>query len=489
MTLYQANGEPYVPEPKAEAGPAPEPEPTPQPAQQRQYDDPFLDPDADEQRPSTNSARTGSIDNDQTQRYENLKAYTALYDQNLIVRFSALYDQNMLASAVCNKVHALIWREGWTLAPNPESEIDEATFEQLQKGFYDHLPLFSSLILEGLIGGSLIIEPMANPVNDQDVVLLPHKLSRLVRVKMRGIEPIELELTDQSTRPNDGYSLDVPVTPGDTGTGEKKDIIMYDEANGFVGDVFFFRFNHRLGDRLGKSILYHVERQLNGYQEVVDNIVARSVLMQMVSWAWKNFKEDKANKMKTEARKNSVLGLSRGKNQIVFPEDDEEIESITPDIRNLDLPNFVSKMLEVCLAWYNFSPSLFGQPTDQNRATLEESDRAFVDKYKMIQREYGAALSMLLDYLASQMMGRPIRNCCEIQFPSVIPQTLGQRINDKNTQLDLLARLFQQGLLTGDAYKAKVLIVMNGGEIELDEEDLEDEVERPEPAGEQEEET
>ena len=404
---------------------------------------------------------------------ENITAYIRATTFNQWLRFSSLYDQNLLAWSLINKVHSLLWRDGWTITQNPNVPMSMAVFTLLQQFWDDHVLFFDKLILEGLITGSLALRVSENEMNANDLFLESVQGNRIVSVKRMGHVPIRIKIGDAPlVNPETfQYYTDKSAELFAVETGPSEDIVLW-TGESFTGDVIYQRFNYRLNDDFGQSFLYPAQRELRGFQEVVGNTVSLSRRIQAVAWNYKNFGGFSRDKKKRAAAELELNRILSGRNGVLYTKGGEEIESITPDVRRMDMTEYINGLLQVCLSGYLFSPSLFGHPSDQNRATLEESDRAYEQRYVSIQKEYMQFILFIMDYIHYRITGNAVQNCIEIQLPKVVTATLSQRNNDRAGQLDILDRLLANQVIDIDTYRAQVLIVVNGGEVMLTDDDL-----------------
>ena len=293
--------------------------------------------DTEDGDPPVTGVSGNTIDVNEEIREQNRESYNESLTDSQYRRFAALYQEVDVAHAIVNKIHTLILREGWQLLPYPRDkggELSDAEFEMLSLFYEEYKEKISKYILEGMIGGTLILYPVRNVENAQDVLIAQISAEYISDVGMSDKGPSVVTISEQAKQYRD--------TTTDL-SGQDLRIIQKMPNGSFDGDILYFTFNAQINARYGKSILYPAEQALNGYREIVSNMITRSRLSQMISIIMKNFKLSGAtkparttplNRKKDEGRVQSIISTLRLKNIFAFLKGQEEIDFVTPDLRS-----------------------------------------------------------------------------------------------------------------------------------------------------------
>ena len=421
--------------------------------------------------------KDGKGDPDKTTDNRDLFRETLI--DNPAEQMSNFYDNSPIGASIINKIHGLLIQNGWGVVPN--EDLDDEIKEIVQKWWEKYEARWKDLVLEGLVTGMIVEEPIHNEFNMADIEFSYIKSDRVEDVLIENGNIKKVRIKDVIARDDqgDGYAGwseedDVgdarPFIPITYGTQVNEDGML---EEGFMGQIFFDRFNYRLDDKWGKSMLFTAQEEIEGYTEVTRNVVTRSKVSQMLSYLLKGYQDD-PNPAKDKERKEAFINLSKGKNQMAFLKPDEELESIVPDLRGLDIPGYRQAMLEATLLYYEFAPGLFSQTDETNRATLEEAVRGYVQRYTDLQNEYRTALMFRLDYLVSKATGMPQRDTCEIVCPPVLLQTKLEDVTDQTEQHKYLKMLLMDGTISTENFVEQTQIVAHGGQINLSQSELPD---------------
>ena len=219
----------------------------------------------------------------------------------------------------------------------------------------------------------------------------------------------------------------------------------------YEGRLFYTRIEGLKSDKYGQSLLKSPLRAILGYEEVTRNLVVRSRISQSLAWQVTNYNDQRKLAAKVEFDR-SLTNLASGQNQILKMRGNEKLDSVNPDIRQLDLPAYRVAMLEAVLAKFELPPDLFGHPDSSNRATLETAVRGFIQRYETLQGELMRHLSFRIDWTASQIGGEFVENAAEIDAPSVLVQSTKESVADKQSQEGYFYLLYQRGVIPYAVY-------------------------------------
>ena len=376
--------------------------------------------------------------------------------------YKNLYRNSPLTQAIIDKIVGIIVGNGWNVLINPDvpTRVGDATlawWETYRNDWKDRLK-------EGLITGIIAEEPLINRRNRADLLFnyLPSE----------NIERVQLENGIVKSIDIDAVTNDYDITAGrwlqNVAPIEKR---LTPSGIRYFGRVFYTRIDGLPSDKWGQSLLKSPLRTLKGYEEVVRNMATRSRIAQ--SLAWQVTQYDPQKPPSDLQRQNTALAnLVDGQNQIIKMQGDEQLESVNPDIRSLDLPAYRIAMLEAVLAKFELPPDLFGHPDASNRATLDTAVRGFVQRYEALQNQLIGYLLFRLDYVASQIGGVMIDNVAEIDAPSVLVQSPKETVADQTAQENYLFTLYERGVLPFEVYVEQSRRIAQGEALDWEDIDL-----------------
>ena len=393
--------------------------------------------------------------------------------ENQSKRYKNLYRNSPLTQAIIDKVVGIVMGNGWALSPN--EELPTFVADALMAWWEEYRQQWTDMVKEGLITGFMVEQPLINRRNRADIGFnyLPSENVERVRVINGKVTEIDInEVTD-----------DQDVTAGRWATGVRViERILRPSGMRFEGRLFYTRIEGLKSDKWGQSLLKSPLRSLLGYEEVTRNLVVRSRISQSLAWQITNYNSQRKLSEKLEFDR-SLNNLAAGQNQILKMRGDEQLDSVNPDIRQLDLPMYRVAMLEAVLAKFELPPDLFGHPDSSNRATLETAVRGFVQRYETLQGELIRHLKFRVDWVASQIAGAYVDNAVEVDAPSVLVQSTKESVADKQSQEAYFYLLYQRGVIPYDAYVEISRHIAVGADLDLEDIELPppDESAIPEP--------
>ena len=393
--------------------------------------------------------------------------------ENQSKRYKNLYRNSALTQAIIDKICGIVLGKGWALSVNE----DLPTFVQdaLLAWWEVYRQQWSDMVKEGLITGMMVEQQQVNRRNLADVRLNYLQSENVERVRLENGKVVAIDIN--------AVTSDEDITAGrwlrDLRPVEK---VLRPSGMRYEGVIFFTRIEGLPSDKWGQSLLKSPLRAILGYEEVTRNLVVRSRISQSLAWQVSNYNSQRKLSEKVEFDR-SLNNLASGQNQILKMRGDEKLDSVNPDIRQLDLPEYRVAMLEAVLAKFELPPDLFGHPDSSNRATLETAVRGFVQRYETLQGELMRHLQFRVDWAASQMGGVFVENAAEIDAPSVLVQSTKEATADKQSLEAYYYLLYQRGVIPFEVY-VEISRATAMGE-DLDMEDIElppaDQVEEPEP--------
>ena len=356
--------------------------------------------------------------------------------------YKNLYRNSPLTQAIIDKIVGIIMGDGWNILIN--DGVPTLAGDAVQAFWGDYRDDWRARVKEGLITGIVVEEPLVNRRNRADVQFnyLPSENIERVQVENGVVKALDINAVtnDQDITAGKWQSNVRPIYKRLTPTG-----------TGYTGKVFYTRIDGLPSDKYGQSLLKSPLQTLKGYEEVVRNMVMRSRISQALAWQVTGYKANKTPSDST-AFDEALENIVDGQNQIIKMTGDEKLESVNPDIRQLDLPGYRIAMLEAVLAKFELPPDLFGHPDSSNRATLDTAVRGFVQRYETLQNQLVRYLMFRLDYVASQAAGTFLENVAAIDVPSVLVQNVKERTSDQTAQEAYLKGLYESGVLPFDVY-------------------------------------
>ena len=393
--------------------------------------------------------------------------------ENQSKRYKNLYRNSPLTQAIIDKICGIVLGKGWALSVNE----DLPTFVQdaLLAWWETYRQQWSDMVKEGLITGIMVEQPLVNRRNLADVQFnyLPSENVDKARIENGKVYEIDINaITD-----------DEDITAGRWATGLKPiQKVLRPSGMRYEGRLFYTRVEGLPSDKFGQSLLKSPLRSILGYEEVTRNLVVRSRISQSLAWQVTKYNSQRKLSEKIEFDK-SLNNLASGQNQILKMRGDEELNSVNPDIRQLDLPAYRIAMLEAVLAKFELPPDLFGHPDSSNRATLETAVRGFVQRYETLQGELMRHLQFRVDWAATAMGGVFVENAAEIDAPSVLVQSTKESVADKQSQEAYFFLLYQRGVIPYEVYIEISRHIASGADLDLEDIELPpaDQVPEPEP--------
>ena len=362
--------------------------------------------------------------------------------ENQSKRYKNLYRNSPLCQAIIDKIVGIVMGEGWNLTPS--EEVPQFVGDAMLEWWKEYRQQWTDMVKEGLITGFMVEQPLINRRNRADISFnyLPSENVERVRVINGKVTEIDInEVTD-----------DQDVTAGRWATGVRViERILRPSGMRFEGRLFYTRIEGLKSDKWGQSLLKSPMRSILGYEEVTRNLVVRSRISQSLAWQVTKYNSQRKLSDKLEFDR-SLNNLASGQNQILKMRGDEELNSVNPDIRQLDLPMYRVAMLEAVLAKFELPPDLFGHPDSSNRATLDTAVRGFVQRYETLQGELMRHLRFRLDWVATQIGGVYVENAVEIDAPSVLVQSKQEYVKDLQAQEAYLYLLYQRGVIPFEVY-------------------------------------
>lgn len=362
--------------------------------------------------------------------------------ENQSKRYKNLYRNSALTQAIVDKIVGIIMGKGWNLSVS--EELPTFLADALMDWWEGYRQQWNDMVKEGLITGIMVEQPIPNRRNRADVRFnyLPSENVERVRVINGRVNEIDINaITD-----------DLDITAGEWRTGVKPiEKVLRPSGMRYEGRLFYTRIEGLKSDKYGQSLLKSPLRAILGYEEVTRNLVVRSRISQSLAWQVTNYNDQRKLAAKVEFDR-SLTNLASGQNQILKMRGNEKLDSVNPDIRQLDLPAYRVAMLEAVLAKFELPPDLFGHPDSSNRATLETAVRGFIQRYETLQGELMRHLSFRIDWTASQIGGEFVENAAEIDAPSVLVQSTKESVADKQSQEQYFYQLYQRGVIPYAVY-------------------------------------
>lgn len=393
---------------------------------------------------------------DQFDKESRIKEYEETKG-NLSKRYHTLVDENPLAEALADKVKSLIVGSGWEVfSVSKDNKADE-----ILKDFWMYFgELWDDFVIEAIVTGSLSFEPEVNEV-DKSVRINFIPTQKVKDVELKNYMPYEVEIEEEKDAQPEKRSV-ISKEPRKKEDSDGNGRL----SNDYDGDVFFFRFNNKLTKKFGKSRFQTSEVFIRGFAEMGGNLISRTRIMQMLSFTVENFQEE-GIKDKDEERKTSFRNLAKGKNQIIFLKPDEKVESQTPNLRHLDMPSGITKMLEMALLRWEFPPILFSQPGGTNLASAKEAVKGFVSTYTELQTKFMKCARIILHYVVTRQI--PEYDIKDIGFnlPDVFRKSTEEKTADQDSQHEYLRKLRDDQVIEEDTFKEQALIVARGGTITI----------------------
>lgn len=376
---------------------------------------------------------------------------------NLAKRFHGLVDENPLAEALADKAKSLIMGEGWSIFSASKNE----RADKILKDFWTYFgELWDDFVSEAIITGSLSFEPEVNDI-DQSVRINFIPTQNVKDVELKNYKPYEVEIEEkEDSQPVKRSVIQKGPHLNEDENGDKQ------LSTDYEGEVFFFRFNNKLTKKFGKSRFQTSEVFIRGFAEMGGNLIGRTRIMQMLSFAVKGFQLE-GNKDKDEARKTSFRNLAKGKNQIIFLKDGESVESQTPNMRHLDMPSSITKMLEMALLRWEFPPILFSQPGGTNLASAKEAVKGFVSTYTELQTKFMKCARMIAHYVVTRQIPEYDIEDISFNLPDVFRKSIDEKLTDQTSQHAYLRELRDDRVITEQVFKEQALIVARGGTINI----------------------
>ena len=362
--------------------------------------------------------------------------------ENQSKRYKNLYRNSPLTQAIIDKVVGIVMGKGWNLTPS--EELPTFVSDALLEWWKVYRQQWTDMVKEGLITGIMVEQPLVNRRNRADIAFNYLPSENVERVRIINGKVTELDINEVTD--------DQDVTAGRWATGVRPvERILRPSGMRFEGRLFFTRIEGLPGDKWGQSLLKSPMRSLLGYEEVTRNLVVRSRISQSLAWQVTKYNSQRKLSDKLEFDR-SLNNLASGQNQILKMRGDEELNSVNPDIRQLDLPMYRVAMLEAVLAKFELPPDLFGHPDSSNRATLDTAVRGFVQRYEALQGELIRHLRFRIDWTATQIAGAYIEDAADVDAPSVLVQSTQENVKDLQAQEAYLYLLYQRGVIPFEVY-------------------------------------
>lgn len=401
-------------------------------------------------------ADTDGEGNDKTKAADPLKSL--LEDgtlENQSKKYKNLYRNSALTQAVIDKICGIVLGKGWNLTVS--EELPTFVQDAMLEWWKVYRTRWADMVKEGLITGIMVEQPLVNRRNRADISFNYLPSENVERVRVVNGKVTELDIN--------AVTDDQDVTAGRWETNVRPvERVLRPSGMRFEGKIIYTRIEGLPSDKWGQSLLKSPLRALLGYEEVTRNLVVRSRISQSLAWQVRNYNDQRKVSDKI-AFDGALNNLAAGQNQILKMRGDEMLDSVNPDIRQLDLPMYRVAMLEAVLAKFELPPDLFGHPDSSNRATLDTAVRGFVQRYETLQGELIRHLKFRIDWAATQIGGMYVEDAAEVDAPSVLVQTKQEYIKDLQAQEAYLFLLYERGVIPFEVYAEQSRTIMQGEEL------------------------